>query len=149
MARIGAYMQLYNSLLVNGVPISGFAEGDWWSVKPEGGACSRTKGGKGPTLNYSVSQGGIITLNLMPTSAAIGPLYALRQAQQVAPVPFTIQLFSGVSELILAEGCGFGELDSFAGGGPAASARKFTFECVNIVLDPSLTIPLAPANIIP
>jgi len=141
--RIPLYNQSLNAVVVDGVQISGFMEGDWMEIKPEGNAADRTKGGDGPSMNVAVAQGGTVTISLMPTSPALGALYALRQLQQAAPTLFSIVIQTGVQELIAAAGCAFGEMPQFTTGGPKMTARKFLFECLQIPMDLSGVASLA------
>jgi len=137
MARINLYAQNRHTLVVDGTPITGFADGDWLAVKVDGNVAERTQGGDGPSMNISVPQGGIITVNLLPTSPALGILYSIRDAQQLTPRLFSIVLISGVEEIIQAGGCAFGELPEFQTGGPTMKGRSFPFECSQIKLDSS------------
>ncbi len=133
--RSTIYLQNIHTVVVLGVPLSGFAEGDWMEVKVDGNAAERTKGGDGPAMNISTAQGGTITISLLPTSPAIGTLLALRNTQAIRPSLGSISLLTGVRETITAAGCAFGDLDSFATGGEKMSPRKFKFECQKISLD--------------
>lgn len=133
--RIDLYAQNKNSLVVNGVPLSGFAEGDWMEIKLDGNAAERTKGGDGPGISISTAQGGQVTFSLMPTSPALGVMYGLRNTQQVNPSLFSVAIFTGVEELISCLGCAFGDLPAFATGGEKMSPRKFVLEFQKIVPD--------------
>ena len=131
------YLQARHSLIIDGVPIQGFAEGDWMEIKLEGAAATRTKGGDGPSMNITADQGGSITISLKPTSPALGSLYGLRDAQKINPRFFSIILMSGVGEVVMASGCAMGEPAQIKGGGPAMQAREFPFECLKIGMDTS------------
>lgn len=135
--RINLYAQNRHVVIVDGIPITGFGDGDFISVKVDGNAAQRTQGGDGPAMNITVAQGGQVTLGLLPTSPAIGPLYALRDAQQLNPRLFSVVLMSGVEEVISANGCAFGDLPQFATGGPEQKAREFAFEALEVKLDSS------------
>jgi hypothetical protein len=127
---------------VDGFLLSGFKEGDFIQVKVDGNAMARTHGGDGPSMNISTDQGGQITIGLNPTSPAMGPLTQLRNQQKRNPRLFSIQVISGVEELISASGCGFGELPQFSTGGPTQQGRDFLFECLQIDLDVALLAPV-------
>ena len=133
--RVNLYSQNRNTIVINGVPISGFAEGDWMEIKQDGNAAERTKGGDGPAISISTAQGGQITVSLVPTSPAIGLLYSLRNTQISNPSLFAISLFTGVDEIISAFGCAFGDLPQFTTGGEKMAPRKFVFECQKISMD--------------
>jgi hypothetical protein len=135
--RLNLYQQQINTVVVDGVPLSGFYEGDWMEIKVDGNAAERTKGGDGPSMNLSTKQGGQITINLVPTSPVLGDLYAIRNLQAVNPTLFGIVLYTGVQELITAAGCAFGDLPQFTTGGPKQAGRKFVFECLQILMDTS------------
>ena len=107
--RINLYGQTRHLIIVDGVPLSGFKEGDHIQIKLDGNAATRTHGGDGPSMNLSAPQGGQITLGLNPTSPAIGTLYTIRQQQARNPRLFSIQVVTGVEEFISAGGCAFGE----------------------------------------
>jgi hypothetical protein len=139
MARINLYGQNRHVLVLDGVPISGFKDGDWIQIKDEGNAATRTHGGDGPSMNLSTYQGGQITFGLNPTSPVLGPLYALRNQQKNNPRLFSIQLITGVEEVISAAGCAFGELPQFATGGDKMSGRDILIEALQITLDTSAT----------
>ena len=135
--RINLYSQNRHVIIVDGVPLVGFADGDFMQVKIDGNAAQRTKGGDGPAMNISVHGGGQVTLSLLPTSPAIGALYALRDAQAASPRLFSIVLLTGVEEVITAGGCAFGDMPQFASGGPTMGARQFVFEALSIKTDSS------------
>lgn len=135
--RINLYAQNRHAIIVDGVPLSNFAEGDFLQVKLDGNAASRTQGGDGPGMNISAEQGGQITISLMPTSQALGMLYGLRDQQKRNPRMFSLVLTSGVEELITASGCAFGDLPQFSTGGPTMQPRQFMLECLEIKLDTS------------
>lgn len=137
MSRKNIYMQARHTLIIDGVPITGFADGDHLQIKPEGNAAARSQGGDGPAMNISVDQGGQITISLLPTSPALGTLYSLRDAQKLSPRLFGIVLMSGVEEVITGAGCAFGELPQFSTGGPTMQGRQFLFECLKIKMDSS------------
>lgn len=135
--RTNIYMQARHSLVVDGVPVVGFAEGDFLQVKLDGNAAQRTQGGDGPAMNLSVEQGGNLTLSLLPTSPALGVLYGIREAQKLNPRLFSVVLMSGVEEVITAGGCAFGDLPQFQTGGPTMQPRQFSIEALKISLDTS------------
>lgn len=135
--RINLYSQNRHIVVVDGIPISSFANGDYLEVHDQGNAATRTQGGDGPALNISVYQGGQVTIGLLPTSPALGVLYTMRDAQKTNPRMFSIQLVTGVEEVISVSGAAFGELDRFTTGGAEMSPRKFLFECLSIKLDGS------------
>jgi len=135
--RTNIYMQQRHTLIIDGVPINGFAEGDYIRVKLDGNAAQRTQGGDGPTMNLTVKQGGQLNISLLPTSPALGTLYALREKQHTNPRLFSVVLMSGVEEVITASGCAFGDLPEFSTGGPTMQPRQFSLECLDIALDPS------------
>lgn len=141
--RISLYSQNRHIVIVDGVPLSGFDEGDFIDVDLKGNAAEITEGGDGPAMNLSVSQGGSVTIGLLPTSPAIGPLYAIRDAQALSPRLFSIIVMSGVEELIRASGCGFGTLPAFSSGGPKMKGRKFLFNALEIKMDTSAVEALA------
>ena len=132
MSRIDLYAQNQHVLIIDGIPLSGFANGDWLGIKADGGGATRTHGGDGPALNQTTDQGGQITVNLLPTSPALDELYALREVQKVFPRKFSIVLMTGVQETIYAMDCAFGELPQFQSGGPEMRERQFVFECLSI-----------------
>ena len=107
------------------------------SIKVEGNAAERSKGGDGPGMNLSVAQGGLLTISLLPTSPALGVLYGIRNMQAVNPMLFGVVLMTGVQELIVAAGCAFGELPEFTTGGPKMAPRKFPIEALSVLLDTS------------
>lgn len=142
MARINLYAQNRHILIIDGVQIKGFAEGDWLSVAVKGGGAQISTGGDGPAMNLAVQQGGEITVSLLPTSPELGTMYELRKAQQANPRMFGIQLVSGVEEIITATGCAFGDLASFSSGSDKMSQRQFTFQCLSIDMDTSAVTPI-------
>ncbi len=135
--RINLYAQNRHTLIIDGVPISGFADGDWAQVKVEGNVAARTQGGDGPAMNLSTPQGGAITVNILPTSPALGILYSIRDSQKTNPRMFSIVLMTGTEEIIKGAGCAFGDMPQFQSGGPTMQGRQFVFECLEIQLDTS------------
>ena len=137
MPRINLYAQNRHTVVVDGVPLSGFAEGDYIEIDLEGNAAARSLGGDGPSMNLSVAQGGKISISLMPTSPALGTMYGIRDVQSISPRLFSVAVMTGVEEVIVAEGCAFGKLPSFQTGGPTMQARKFDIEALRIKMDTS------------
>lgn len=135
--RINLYAQNRHVLIVDGVPLAGFAEGDHIRVKLDGNAAQRTQGGDGPSMNITTEQGGMISIGLLPTSPALGTLYEIRDAQKRNPRMFSVVLLTGVEEVINAAGCAFGDLPEFQTGGPSQQPRQFNLECLEIKLDTS------------
>ena len=135
--RINLYAQQRHVLIIDGIPISGFAEGDWFEFEPDGNAATRTLGGDGPAMNLSVGQGAKASISLMPVSPQLGDLYALREAQEFDPRLFSIVFMSGVEEVLSLSGCAFGKLPSFQSGGPTMQSRKFDFEILEYKMDTS------------
>jgi hypothetical protein len=133
--RINLYAQNRNSMVLDGVPLSNFGEGDYMTIKLDGGGASRSHGGDGPQMNQAVAQGGQITVTLLPTSPALGLMYEIRNAQIKAPRMFGVVLTTGVDEMLIASGCAFGELAQFATGGPTMQPRQFVIEALHIKLD--------------
>lgn len=138
MARINLYAQNRHIFILDGIPLQGFADGDWLEVKKDGGAAARTNGGDGPAMNISTEQGGSITLSLLPTSPALGSIYAIRDQQAKTPRLFGAALVTGVEEIITAGGCAFSDLPQFTTGGDKMTPRKFLIECLEIKLDNSV-----------
>lgn len=135
--RINLYAQNRHVIIVDGVTLQGFKEGDFIQFKLDGNSASRTHGGDGPSMNLSTAQGGQLTIGLNPTSPAIGPLYQLREQQRRNPRLFSIQVITGVEEIISAQGCAFGELPQFSTGGEKMQGRDFVIEALQIDLDTS------------
>lgn len=137
MPRISLYAQNRHTLILDGVPIQGFGEGDFIDIKQDGNAAERTLGADGPSMNLSTEQGGTLTIGLKPTSPAIGTMYALRKQQSRNPRLFSIVLISGVEEIISAGGCGFGDMPQFSTGGPTMQTRQFLIQSLKIDMDES------------
>lgn len=138
MSRKSFYLQNAHTVILNGIPISGFAEGDFITVKADGNAMEITKGGDGPSANFSTAQGGEISLHLLPTSPVIGIVYKLRDAQKKNPDLFSVIVMTGVLEVIKASGCGFADLPQFGTGGPTQQARQFPMKALDIQMDGSV-----------
>ena len=138
--RSNIYLQANHTMIVNGIQLTGFFEGDIMSIEVDGNEAERTKGADGPSMNISVAQGGKIEVTLAPNSPAIGAMYAIRELQRVAPTLFGIVLMTGVSELVIAIGCAFSKLAPWTTGGPKMTGRKFSFEVLGLPMDPSPTL---------
>ncbi len=139
MARINLYAQNRHTLVVDGVQMSGFAEGDFVTIKEDGNAAVRNAGADGPSMSLSTKQGGNFTLSLTPVSPALGKLYSMREQQNATPRLFNIAVLSGVDELISCKGCAFADHPQFTTGGPTMQPRQFSFECLQIEMDYSET----------
>lgn len=139
MARINLYAQNRHTLVIDGIPISGFAEGDFLQTKEDGNAAVRNLGADGPSMSLSTNQGGNFTLSLMPTSPALGVVYGMRKQQNETPRLFNVVLLTGVDEMINYKGCAFGDQPQFVTGGPTMQPRQFSFECLEIEMDQSIT----------
>ena len=94
---IRAYNQKNTTVLVNGVPLIGLADGDSVKVTPAGGEVERTEGTDGPGLNQATNQGGDIEVELREDSPSIGYLDNLRlmQEQTSLPIP-NVTVLTGV-----------------------------------------------------
>lgn len=135
--RLPLYSQNLHTLVIDSFPITGFADGDWLSIKVDGGGVVRSQGATGPVLNRVAPQGGQIIVNLLPTSPALGDLLGLWKDAQAAPRLFNLSLITGVEEILVAKGCGFGDMPEFRTGGLVMSPRGFVIEFTEIVLDSS------------
>ena len=133
--RFNLYSQSNITVVISGVPWTGFMEGDFLSVKLDGNAAERTMGASGSSMNISADYGGKISVALMDTSPSLGIAYQLRNLQRLKKSMFTIALLSGVNEIITASGCAFGDTPEFSTGGPKMGGRGFTFEAINIAMD--------------
>lgn len=143
MSRFYLYSQNRHTLIIDGIPIDGFADGDYIQIKEDGNAATRSFGGDGPSMSIATDQGGNLTLGLYPNSPVIGALYTMRKQQKENPRLFNIILLSGVDELINFNGCAFGDQPQLGSGGPTMQPRQFSFECLKIVMDESGTIVFA------
>lgn len=139
MARINLYGQNRHTLVIDGFPVTGFYEGDFIQIKEDGNAAVRNLGADGPAMSLSTKQGGNILISIMPTSPVAGIIYGIREQQNENPRLFSIILLSGVDELINGKGCAFGDQPQFSTGGPTMQARQFSFECLEIEMDQSIT----------
>lgn len=135
--RLPLYSQNLHTLIIDGFPITGFADGDWLSVKIDGGGVTRTQGSQGPVLNRVAPQGGQITVNLLPTSRALGDVLGIREDVFSNHRLFNVALITGVEEIITALGCGFGDMPEWGSGGAVMGPRGFVLECTEIKLDAS------------
>jgi hypothetical protein len=133
--RLNLYAQNRHTVVLAGIPLSGFAEGDFIEIKVDGNAAELSKGGDGPSMNYSVPQGGKISISLMPTSPALGAVYAVRNQQASTPRLFSMSLMTGTEEVVTAAGCGFADLPQFSTGSEKQQPRKFDIVCLQISLD--------------
>lgn len=139
MARINFYGQNRHTLVVDGIPLSGFAEGDFIQIKEDGNAAVRSLGADGPSMSFSTKQGGNATFSLQSTSPALGIIYGLRKQQEDNQRFFAVIILSGVDELINLGGCAFGDHPQFSTGGPTMQPRQFSLECLSITMDQSIT----------
>lgn len=137
MPRINLYAQNRHTLVIDGVSISGFGEGDFMTIKLDGNAASRSMGADGPSMSISAPGGASIKVSLQPTSPVIGTLYALRTQQRENPRLFNMVLVSGVDELINAGRCAFGDLSQFSTGGDKMQPREFNIEALDFIMDES------------
>lgn len=135
--RVNLYAQNRHVVVVDGIPLSNFAEGDYLQIKLDGGGAIRTHGGDGPVMNITTAQGGKVTVGLCPTSPALGLMYEIFKNQSTSPRMFSVLLVTGVEEVIQASGCAFGEMPQFTTGGPSMQPRQFEIESLQIKLDDS------------
>src|ERR1035441_6309951 len=84
---VRAYNQKSTTVLVNGVPLVGLADGDSVKVTAAGGEVERTEGTDGPGLNQATNQGGDIEVELREDSPSIGYLDNLRLMQETTSLP--------------------------------------------------------------
>ena len=139
MSRQNLYAQNRHVVIVDSVPWSGFADGDYLDFELHGNAATRTEGGDGPSMNLSSAQGATVTIGLMPNSPSIGLAYEAWKAQASSPRMINIQLVTGTEEVITFSGCMFAKLPAAKSGGPVQSARQFSFECLKVIPDISAT----------
>ena len=132
MARFSLYDQKNHIVVLDGVPLSAFAEGDFLELKQDGAPAVRCFGADGPTMNFCPPAGGHLVLGLSPTSPALDDLQDLWEAQLLATRLFTTVLLSGVNEIFTAYGCAFGETPSFLTGGATIQPRQYQIEFLKI-----------------
>lgn len=130
--RLPLYSQNLHTLIIDGFPVTGFADGDWLGVKIDGGGVTRTQGSYGPVLNRVASQGGQIVIGLLPISPALGELLSLRTEVRTAARLFNMSMITGTEEIFSAMGCGFGDISEWRMGGPVMAPREFIIECIKL-----------------
>ena len=137
--RKNLYLQANNTLVIDGVSITDFMEGDCITIDDEGNAAQRTLGASGPSMSISAYAGGKFSVILKATGAANGKLYAIREDQQRASNRrlLSISLFTGVDETIKITGAAFAKLPAFSTGGEKEGPRQFDFEYLKLELDKS------------
>ena len=137
--RINLYSQAGHTLVVDGISITDFMEGDCITIDDEGNAAQRTLGASGPSMSISAYAGGKCSVILKATGAANGKLYALREDQQRSTTRrlFSMSLFTGVNETIRITGAAFAKLPAFSTGGEKEGPRQFDFEYLRLELDKS------------
>jgi hypothetical protein len=137
--RINLYSQSGHTLVVDGISITDFMEGDCITIDDEGNAAQRTLGASGPSMSISAYAGGKCSVILKATGAANGKLYALREDQQRSSARrmFSMSLFTGVNETIRITGAAFAKLPAFSTGGEKEGPRQFDFEYLRLELDKS------------
>ena len=133
--RLNLYTQSNISIIVGGLPLTGFMEGDFLEFKIDGNAAERTLGADGPAMNISAKGGGYINITLKDTSPALGSMEQLFNLQSLRKNMFTVAVLSGVNEVITASGCAFGDRPAFATGGPKMNGRTFNIQCLAIAMD--------------
>lgn len=131
------YVQQDHSMVIDGVQITGFAEGDWLEIECEGNCVVRTEAADGADMNMIKGQGGRLTFGLLPTSKALGKVNFIRADVIANPRLFNVALLTGVREIIYASGCGFGKLPAFQTGGEVQQPRFYVIECIELDLDTS------------
>lgn len=133
-----------------------FADGDHLGVHLQGGGAIRVPGPAGVAMHRTVDGGGTLTFNLQATSPAVEWLMALRKQQadywsmnstktkrilQASPL-FSVTVYTGVKETLVATGCAFGDTPAWSTGGPTQTARQFVIECAEIKYEKSVeTVP--------
>jgi hypothetical protein len=137
--RKNLYLQANNTLVIDGISVSGFMEGDCMTIDDEGNAAQRTLGASGASMSISAYAGGKFSVILKPTSGALGKLYKLREDQKRASNRrlISITLFTGVDETISIRGAAFAKLPAISTGGEKEAARQFDFEYLEAVFDKS------------
>lgn len=133
--RINLYAQNNISIILGGIPLSGFMEGDFLEFKIDGNAAERTLGADGPAMNISAKGGGYINITLKDTSPVLGSMEQLFALQANRKNMFTMAVLSGVNEVITASGCAFGDRPAFSTGGPKMNGRTFNVQCLAIAMD--------------
>lgn len=136
--KVNLYSQNQHIVVIDGVPMSGFAEGDFLQIKQDGNAAVRTQGADGPAMNTSTKQGGQLTIAILPTSPVLSTMYAVKDSQSRNPRLFSVQVVSGVQEVMSFSGCAFGDTPQFQTGGPTMQPRQFVIEYLEDTMDTSL-----------
>jgi len=136
------YLQAYHIVVVDGIPITGFGEDDYISIKYDGGGAEIISGADGPAMRYLVKSGGQIGLSVLPTGKAFFDLAVLRSTQFSSSDRrlFSVVIMSGVEEVFSFAGCAFGDLPEFKTGGPRMSSRAFVINFLQGTGQPSSNV---------
>lgn len=138
MSIIRAYNQKNTTVLVNGVPLVGLADGDSVKVTPAGGEVERTEGTDGPGLNQATNQGGDIEVELREDSPSIGYLDGLRLMQEQTAVPLpAVSVMTGVLAIETLSFVMLARRGELATGGKKMGKRMWKFIGANLNYTPS------------
>ena len=132
MARKEFYSQKNHSVLVDGFPLSDFAEGDdVISFEPQGDGVTNQRGLDKNNTNFGSARPGWLTVQLKPTSPAIDILDQLiRNQENGNPRLMNVSVLTGVAEALSVTGCGIEE-QGFGTGGPVGTPRTYIFKGAN------------------
>lgn len=134
-SRLELYDQAAHVLAFDGVPITGFSEGDWMEIETLQAGSSTSYGAFGPVLNLKkADEGGHLRLHLNANSPAV-EFFMLAHAQQLKkPRFFNVALTTGVGELFMFIGCFYGSVGNFSTGGPVMTPRTFVINYTQATL---------------
>lgn len=136
MARTEYYSQNNHSLVIDGIAIEDFDEGDdVIAFEPIGDGSSVTRGLDKNKTSFASPRPGQLTIRLKPTSPSLARLNELvRSGESGNPRLFDVQVTTGVRDVLTLTGCSINE-NGWTTGGPTMQGRPYVIVAENYTLD--------------
>lgn len=126
--------QAFCTVIIDGIPVLGFASGDAIKITPNAEGASIEVGLSGAVTAFSTDQSGEFEIDLMPTSFYLDVAAGLWTAQKtMAARLLDAQILTSAGEPYRLVGMSISDIGAIATGGKAVSARTIKFKVQQII----------------
>lgn len=122
------------AVVLDGVQVTDYSEGDAIRINDNGEGSTVEAGLDGATTTFSTDQSGTMELDLKGTSATLDQVNALFRAQKTeAARLFDVQIYTAAAEPIRCEGCSIASPGNITTGGKEGSPRTVVINVQKII----------------
>lgn len=128
------FNQALCTVILDGVEVSGYMDGDSIRVNMSTEGSSIEKGLDSATTTFTTDMSGTVELDLKGVSPNLDQITALWLAQKTAAArEFSIQIMTSAAEVVRCEGCSISSPGNIATGSRTASARTVVMNSRRII----------------